>query len=209
MIINDRGKCVCPTEFGYRLDAYGNCTLRIGPECETDNDCPDSKYCNLDVKKCDNPCILKKCGKNAFCNATNHQGVCFCIATYTGDAEVECRKKFFFALNWKNFNKKIVVFSVPVPGVPRVEVTNADVKVSCLSDGIEVDVHIEEKETFNGLLYVKGHSKDELCRRIISVSGNTTTVFRVNFGNCGLIHVNVCIIIIFFQNILLLIDNCF
>lgn len=68
--------------------------------------------------------------------------------------------------------------------------------MNCLSDGVQVDVHIHES-TFNGLLYVKGHSKDEQCRRVISVSGNgtSTEVFRVNFGNCGLIHVNVRVII--------------
>lgn len=92
MIIDDRGKCICPTEFGYKLDANGNCTLKPGPECETDDDCPDNKYCNLNVKKCDNPCLIKQCGKNAFCNATNHQGICVCLATYTGNPNIECSK---------------------------------------------------------------------------------------------------------------------
>lgn len=80
---------------------------------------------------------------------------------------------------------------VQLPPGPRVEATNADLQVSCLSDGVEVHVHIYE--WFNGLLYVKGHSKDEQCRRVINISGNTTEVFRVNFGNCGLIHVNVSV----------------
>lgn len=112
MIIDDRGKCICPTEFGYRLDVNGNCTLIVGPECETDDECPDNKYCNLEVKKCDNPCIKKECGKNAFCNATHHQAICVCLATYTGNPDVECSKieseTFQLTINYK---KIILSFS--------------------------------------------------------------------------------------------------
>lgn len=73
--------------------------------------------------------------------------------------------------------------------------THAEVSVDCLSDGVQVRVHFQET-AFNGLLYVKGHSKDEQCRRIISVSGDDKSkveLFKVNFGNCGLIHVNVSV----------------
>ena len=70
--------------------------------------------------------------------------------------------------------------------------------VSCLSDGVQVEIHIEEKG-FNGVLYVKGHSKDEKCRRVLSVPNDSpirTEIFKVNFGTCGLIHVNVNILFI-------------
>lgn len=68
-----------------------------------------------------------------------------------------------------------------------------EVNVSCLSDGIKVDISITESD-FNGVLYVKGHSKDEECRRIITPGTaivNTTEVFKVHFESCGLTHINV------------------
>lgn len=64
--------------------------------------------------------------------------------------------------------------------------------VSCLADGVQVEIHIAE-QGFNGVLYVKGHSKDEECRRVVSLTHDAaalTEIFKVHFGNCGLIHVN-------------------
>lgn len=64
--------------------------------------------------------------------------------------------------------------------------------VSCLADGVQVEIHLAETG-FNGVLYVKGHSKDEECRRVINLSGDTsprTEIFKVHFGSCGLFHVN-------------------
>lgn len=66
--------------------------------------------------------------------------------------------------------------------------------VSCLSDGVQVEIHITE-QGFNGVLYVKGHSKNEQCRRVVTLPPDSvpkTELFKVTFGNCGLIHVNVC-----------------
>lgn len=70
--------------------------------------------------------------------------------------------------------------------------------VTCLSDGVQVEIHITEKG-FNGVLYVKGHSKNEECRRVVSMASDSlprTEIFKVNFGNCGLIHVNVSLMIV-------------
>lgn len=64
--------------------------------------------------------------------------------------------------------------------------------VSCLADGVQVAIHLAETG-FNGVLYVKGHSKDEECRRVLNLSGESTSrteIFKVNFGSCGLFHVN-------------------
>jgi hypothetical protein len=64
--------------------------------------------------------------------------------------------------------------------------------VTCLADGVQTDIHIVEPG-FNGVLYVKGHSKDEQCRRVVNLAGESvprTEKFKVQFGNCGLIHVN-------------------
>lgn len=65
--------------------------------------------------------------------------------------------------------------------------------VTCLSDGVQVEIYITDNG-FNGVLYVKGHSKNEECRRVVSMtqdSPSKTEIFKVSFGNCGLIHVNV------------------
>lgn len=64
--------------------------------------------------------------------------------------------------------------------------------MSCLSDGVQVVIHLHQE--FDGVLYVKGRSKDEQCRRVVSIPAETehkTETFKVAFGNCGLIHVNV------------------
>ena len=78
-----------------------------------------------------------------------------------------------------------------LPG--RVEFPTSEMIVSCLSDGVQVEIHINEKG-FNGILYVKGHSKDEQCRRVVTLPadmGQKVEFFKVHFGSCGLIHVNV------------------
>lgn len=95
LIIDERGNCVCPVEFGYTLDARGNCIPKIGPECDTDDDCPDPKYCNKNTNTCEDACSRKRCGIKAFCNASNHQAVCQCITGYTGNPEIHCSKYHF------------------------------------------------------------------------------------------------------------------
>ncbi|KAJ8954750.1 hypothetical protein NQ318_011445, partial [Aromia moschata] len=70
------------------------------------------------------------------------------------------------------------------------EFPRPDLLVSCLSDGVQVEIALSEIG-FDGILYVKGHSKDENCRRIISIDhGRTVELFKVKFGTCGLIHIN-------------------
>lgn len=69
--------------------------------------------------------------------------------------------------------------------------------VNCLADGVQVDIDMEKatqqpsnNENFNGLLYVKGYSKDENCRKsILAVDGPVD--FKVKFGTCGLEHKDV------------------
>jgi len=80
----------------------------------------------------------------------------------------------------------------------RTDFPRPDMVVTCLSDGVQVEIHITEKG-FNGVLYVKGHSKNEQCRRVVSMAQDSsprTEIFKVNFGNCGLIHINVSLITI-------------
>ncbi|XP_031350388.1 uncharacterized protein LOC116176061 [Photinus pyralis] len=171
MIVDEHGNCICPVEYGYRLDQRGNCTPVPGAECENNHHCPDHKFCNPQTKTCDNPCVPTKCGKYAFCNAVNHQAVCQCQSGYSGNPEVDCTPSILHHRT-----------DFPIP----------DMEVSCLSDGVQIQIDITD-QGFNGVLYVKGHSKDEQCRRVITVPSNErsrTEIFKVQFGNCGLIHVN-------------------
>ena len=66
--------------------------------------------------------------------------------------------------------------------------------VSCLSDGVQVRMALTDRG-FAGVLYVKGHSKEEECRKLISVPEDTGSTkletFKVRFGTCGLFHDNV------------------
>lgn len=61
-----------------------------------------------------------------------------------------------------------------------------------MADGVQVEIDITE-QGFNGVLYVKGHSKEEECRRVVNLTPDAVPraeIFKVQFGNCGLIHVN-------------------
>jgi hypothetical protein len=91
LIIDERGRCICPEEHGYKLLPEGKCVRVDEPECLTDEQCPDYKYCNLQTKTCEDPCE-NNCGTNAFCNATNHRAICQCITGYQGDPYVYCSK---------------------------------------------------------------------------------------------------------------------
>ena len=170
MIIDEYGRCVCPTQHGYRLDANGYCKLVDIIECKHDDDCADNRFCDKTSQTCEDPCLTQLCGLYALCNATRHQAICICINGYIGNAYTQCYDKN----RWRT-------------DFPRPEMV-----VSCLSDGVQVEIHLHDQE-FDGVLYVKGHSKDEQCRRVVSIPAETmhkTEIFKVAFGNCGLIHVN-------------------
>lgn len=165
MVIDERGRCTCPIDLGYRLTPRGECQPEEPPECTSNDQCADNRFCNLDTKTCEDPCLTKVCGVNAFCNAVNHRAQCQCITGYTGNPDLHC--------NHTNF---------------RTDFPRPDMVVSCLADGVQVEIHITEPG-FNGVLYVKGHSKDEECRRVVNLAGETvprTEIFRVHFGSCGM-----------------------
>lgn len=88
-----RGECICPEEHGYKFTSDGRC-IREKPECESDDECPDYRYCKLETKTCEDPCEPNVCGVHAFCNATNHKAVCQCITGYTGDPYKYCSAYF-------------------------------------------------------------------------------------------------------------------
>lgn len=63
--------------------------------------------------------------------------------------------------------------------------------MQCLADGVRVSLKIKN---FTGVLYVKGYSMDERCRLAVQTpeSHESLVDFTVHFGDCGLVHVNVC-----------------
>lgn len=74
----------------------------------------------------------------------------------------------------------------------RTDFPQPEMQVTCQADGVQVVIDLMESN-FNGVLYVKGHSKDEECRRVVNLAGDAsqrTQIFKVHFGSCGLIHVN-------------------
>lgn len=78
------------------------------------------------------------------------------------------------------------------PDLFRTDFPRPSMSVGCLADGVQVEIDIDEKG-FNGVLYVKGHSKDEECRRVVNLANEHNPrleTFKVHFGSCGLIHVN-------------------
>lgn len=79
------------------------------------------------------------------------------------------------------------------PPIYRDVFPKPEIRVVCLADGVQVDIHNTDA-SFSGVLYVKGHSNDERCRKIVpQESATVDEVFKVNFGECGLIHINVSV----------------
>jgi len=78
----------------------------------------------------------------------------------------------------------------------RTDFPTPEITVNCLADGVLVEILMGSggfsinNTDFNGLLYVKGHSKDANCRKSIQ-SDYGPVDFKVKFGTCGLIHVDV------------------
>lgn len=62
-----------------------------------------------------------------------------------------------------------------------------------MANGVGVSLKIKD---FNGVLYVKGYSKDERCRLVVQSTENQERPvdFTVYFGDCGLVHVDVSIL---------------
>jgi hypothetical protein len=80
--------------------------------------------------------------------------------------------------------------------------------VNCLADGVQVDVRIDKTEPyvsqadFNGLLYVKGYSKDPNCRKsVLDVERGVPVDFKVKFGTCGLEHKDVSFLNNYYSNV--------
>ena len=59
-------------------------------ECVADSGCPGHQECIHD--KCKSICRKKTCGRNAECEAKNHQADCKCASGFSGDPYKVCEK---------------------------------------------------------------------------------------------------------------------
>lgn len=84
-----------------------------------------------------------------------------------------------------------------MPTFGRTDFPRPDMLVNCLADGVQVDINVGNSG-FNGVMYVKGYSKNEECLRVVRPHIDVGTVdVKVKFGTCGLIHENVSIVLVF------------
>lgn len=79
------GQAVCSCIVGY-LGVPPSCR----PECTVNSDCNSNKACSN--QKCIDPCI-GVCGVGAKCQVINHNPICSCIPSYTGNPFVRCYPK--------------------------------------------------------------------------------------------------------------------
>lgn len=69
------------------LDGYLSSPPTCRPECISSSECPLNQACSN--QKCLNPC-QGTCGLRAQCQVVNHNPICTCPNTYTGDPFVRC-----------------------------------------------------------------------------------------------------------------------
>lgn len=97
-IIDERGRCICPIEHGYKQTPFGECVIdKPPPGCTSDDECADHMYCHNEKRICVEACLEKVCGVNALCNATNHRAYCQCITGYIGNPEIQCSMCYIFS----------------------------------------------------------------------------------------------------------------
>lgn len=184
-ILTDDGLCICDPVKGYVVTPAGTCDcpipmvkgkdgvcvvvteppLPIG--CTTNDQCPTDRMC--DRGACVSPCGFDPCAKYALCIDANHTAICMCISGYSGDPYKENGCKPTFA---------------------RTDFPRPDMVVNCLADGVQVDINVGDPG-FNGVMYVKGYSKNEECRKVVKPDVDVGPIdFKVKFNTCGLIHEN-------------------
>lgn len=79
-IHNQQAICSC-------LPEYRGAPPSCRPECIESSECPQNEACSN--KKCGNPCI-GACGVAAICQVINHNPICSCPPSFTGDPFTRC-----------------------------------------------------------------------------------------------------------------------
>ncbi|GBN12717.1 Fibrillin-2 [Araneus ventricosus] len=153
-------------------DTIGDAIIKgcdaIEKDCKSNRDCPSAEECDLNTNQCISPCYI--CGEKAVCTARDHEAICSCPPLYIGDPYDHARGCYEVGEDQ-----------------PRTVPPLTELSVVCLADGIQVSVDLEP---FDGVLYVKGHSQDHECRRVVRNRERDIIDFKVLFNTCGLIHIN-------------------
>jgi len=79
-VVNDHAVCSCQPGF---ISSPPACK----PECVISADCPLTQACLNN--KCQDPCP-GTCGQNTNCQVVNHNPICSCSESYTGDPFTIC-----------------------------------------------------------------------------------------------------------------------
>ena len=79
---NNACECMCKPNY------FGNPKEGCKRECEISSDCPIDMAC--DNYRCKDPCVRAGCAYNALCTAVNHQAICLCPESMTGNPYDEC-----------------------------------------------------------------------------------------------------------------------
>lgn len=173
MIITQDGSCICDLEKNFFIDEYGRCVCPIEHGYEIDR----NNYCR--------PNIVIECVHNDECPDDK-----YCEQS-TGRCQDPCLTKTCAPNAICNVTGHVAVCNFKPPEA-RTDFPKPEMEASCLSDGVQVMIHVQN-QGFDGVLYVRGRSKEEQCRRLLSIPADNTgrtETFKVNFGSCGLIHVN-------------------
>ncbi len=95
--------------------------------------------------------------------------------------------------------KPVFLYNWSVPAITtsppefRTDFPQPEMVVNCLADGVLVDIRLD-RPGWDGVLYVKGYSDRQECRRVITGTESLRALeFKVEFSTCGLIHANVSI----------------
>lgn len=211
-------ECVCPPgTVGEPYTK--TCEPIVKDECQTNSDCANDRECDLATRKCISPChvcgpraICTAANHAAIClcpprytgNAIDQVYGCqepplppppptttttTTVATTTISTSTTTSRPTTVA-------GVPVTTLLPPTTVAPIETTTSVVEfrtippselyVMCLADGIQVEVQLGG---FDGIIYVKGHSQDPKCRKLVmSNSANDPVEFKVQFGHCDLIH---------------------
>lgn len=177
-----RVSCLCPE--GYTGDPSVGCFRVSG--CIDHEDCSGNLRCLADglcgcllgYERIDDYCVVvhRNCSTTNPCPSNEK-------CAYVGGGRVDfgvcvCPRGYVLYSN----NTCVSVTYPPIHG--RTEPPAVSVAVSCMADGVFVDVHVDG---FDGVVYVKGYSKDPQCRQVVTNSQqNVALPFRVLFNTCGL-----------------------
>ncbi|RWS29323.1 hypothetical protein B4U80_00125, partial [Leptotrombidium deliense] len=150
-------ECICP------VDTIGDpyvkgCQPVTG--CQIEHDCSSDKECDVGSKQCISPCHV--CGPNAECTVRDHKAVCICTHGKIGEP----------------YNKDMGCFTpppAPDPESPRTIPPLQELTVMCLADGVQTNVRLGG---YDGIIYVKGHSQDANCRRLVTNNENEHIDFK-------------------------------